>query len=101
MTVVLINRARRMKVLTLAHETYCATLGSCACTVTGARTKQRIPRSLTLASGTRSTALPEAVLRVPDVMRAIAAGEIGVERVPVRPPAPSRRPERSRRSKAR
>lgn len=94
MTVILINRARRMKVFTLAHATYCKALGSCMCTVVDARTGRRLPLSLTLASGNRSAELPEAVLQLADIVRAVASGELGVERVLPRPKPKTPRAER-------
>ena len=85
MTVILINRARRMKVFTLAHASYCAALGSCDCAVVDRRSGRRVARSLTLAAGARSAELPEAVLKLPDIVRAVASGELGVERIVPRP----------------
>lgn len=87
MTVILINRARRMKVFTLAHATYCEALGSCGCTVVDRRSGRRVAQSLTLAAGGRSPGLPEAVLKLGDVIRAVASGELGVERIAPKPRA--------------
>lgn len=95
MTVILINRARRMKVLTLAHAAYCAALGSCDCTVVDRRSGRRVPKSLTLAAGARSAELPEAVLQLPDVVRAVASGELGVERIAPKPRPKTTASERS------
>ena len=81
MTVILINRARRMKVFTLAHATYCQAVGSCGCTLVDARTGRRVAQSLTLPAGGRSAQLPEAILQIGDVVRAVVSGELGVERV--------------------
>ncbi len=95
MTVILINRARRMKVFTLAHAAYCAALGSCDCTVVNKRSGRRLAKSLTLAAGFRSAELPETVLHLPDVVRAVASGELGVERIAPRPKPKTTRAERS------
>ena len=95
MTVILINRARRMKVFTLAHATYCEGMGSCGCTVVDRRTGRRVAQSLTLAAGARSTELPEAVLKLGDVIRAVASGELGVERIAPKPKPRHSKTERS------
>jgi hypothetical protein len=94
-TVILINRARRIKVFTLAHATYCAALGSCDCTVVDRRSGRRLPKSLTLPAGARSAELPAAVLQLPDVVRAVASGELGVERIAPKPMPKTTRTERS------
>lgn len=95
MTVILINRARRMKVFTLVHATYCKALGSCGCTVVDPRTGRRVAQSLTLVSGARSAELPDAVLQLADIVRAVALGELGVERVLPKPKPKTTRTERS------
>ncbi|MBK8009797.1 MAG: hypothetical protein IPK13_00465 [Deltaproteobacteria bacterium] len=94
MTVILINRARRMKLFTLAHATYCEVLGSCGCTVVDRRTRRRVAQSLTLAAGARSSELPEAVLKLGDVIRAVASGDLGVERVAPKPKPRASKTER-------
>lgn len=81
MIVTLINRAPRMKVFILAHATYCQARGACGCTVVDPRTGRRVAQSLTLPAGMRSAELPDVVLRVTDVARALASGEVGVERI--------------------
>jgi hypothetical protein len=95
MTVVLINRTRRMKVFTLGHDTYCKAVGSCSCTVADARSGRHVAASLTLAAGLRSPELPDAVLRVPDIARAVGAGELAVERVVQKPTVALPKPERA------
>ena len=77
MTITLINATRRMKILNLPHETYCAALGACACVEVGGR---RLASSLTLAAGTSTPDLDDAVLWLPDVARDIRAGELRVRR---------------------
>ena len=95
MTAILINRARRMKVFTLAHATYCEALGTCGCTVVDKRSGRRVAQSLTLAAGARSPELPEAALKLGDVIRAVATGELGVERVAPKPKPRASKTERS------
>ena len=102
MTVTLINATRRMKVINLPHDSYCAALETCACTAhNGAGPLASV---LTLAAGASTTGLDEAVLLVPDVARDVRAGELRVRRE-VPPPKPSSRsrkaPRRSGRKKAR
>lgn len=107
MTVSLTNTSSRCQVFVLAHETYCKALGECACEVEQGRAPRRTPRSLTLATGVTSSALDDAVLAVPDVVRAIRRGELAVKRhvaEPTRPahsttpttPTPTSAPEASR-----
>ena len=78
MTLTLINATRRMKVVNLPHDVYCAALGTCACTEVARG--RRIAASLTLPAGSTTTGLDEAVLRVPDVARDVRAGELRVRR---------------------
>ena len=80
MTVSLTNTSNRCQVFVLAHETYCKALGECACDVEQGRAPRRTPRSLTLATGVTSPALDDAVLAVPDVVRAVRRGELAVKR---------------------
>jgi hypothetical protein len=68
----------------LPHETYCKALGECRCDVEHGRHARRTARSLTIASGVTSPALDDAVLALPDVVRAMKRGELVVTRhVPV------------------
>jgi hypothetical protein len=87
-TVVLTNTSRRCQVFVLSHETYCRARGECACILEEGRKARRTATSLTLASGHSSPQLDDAVLVVPDVVRAIRRGEILVERQVVELPRP-------------
>lgn len=89
MSVTLTNTSRRLKVITLAHETYCEVRGQCACAITPGRTPRRLAASITLPAGSASAELDDAVLRLPDIMRAVRAGELRVAHVTH--PADSRR----------
>ena len=86
MTVSLTNTSRRCLVFVLAHETYCQALGECRCDVEQGRRARRMARSLTLASGVTSPGLDDAVLTIPEVVRAVKRGDLSVKRhVPERP----------------
>ena len=50
MTVSLTNTSNRCQVFVLAHETYCKTLGQCACDLEQGRASRRTPRSTTPCS---------------------------------------------------
>lgn len=89
MTVTLINASRRMKVVNLPHDVYCAALGRCACVEIGRG--RRVASSLTLPAGSATGGLDEAVLRVPDIARDVRAGELRVRRE-ASPPARAREP---------
>ena len=80
MTVSLTNTSGRCLVFVLAHETYCQALGDCRCEVEQGRRARRTAKSLTLASGLTSPALDDAVLSIPDVVRAVKRGELTVKR---------------------
>jgi hypothetical protein len=85
-TVSLTNTSGRCLVFVLAHETYCQALGDCRCEVEQGRRARRTATSLTLASGVTSPALDDAVLTIPDVVRAVKRGDLSVKRhVPERP----------------
>ncbi len=115
MTVSLTNTSNRCQVFVLAHETYCKALGECACDVEQGRSARRTPRSLTLATGVTSTELDDALLSVPDVVRAVRRGELAVKRhvaeasrpalpmtpTPTSPPEVSRPPDVTRAKKKR
>jgi hypothetical protein len=79
-TVSITNTSGRCQVFVLAHETYCRALGECACDVEQGRAPRRTPRSLTLATGLTSPELDDAVLAVPEVVRAARRGELAVKR---------------------
>ena len=93
MTITLINTSRRIAVISLRHDIYCKALGTCVCTETKGK---RHARTVTIPAGESVTDLDEAVLALPDVIRAVRAGELRVQR---RAPAPktktnSRKPTR-------
>ena len=79
MTVTITNKTRRMKVFDLPHETYCAALGECACQKID-KPEQRIASSLTIPAGQQKEHLPDAVLAVAKVERAVRTGELKVRR---------------------
>ena len=86
MTVSLTNTSGRCLVFVLAHETYCQALGGCRCDIEQGRRARRTAKSLTLASEVTSPALDDAVLTIPDVVRAVNRGDLSVKRhVPERP----------------
>ena len=80
MTVSLTNTSGRCLVFVLAHETYCKALGECRCDVEEGRRARRTAKSLTLASDVTSPALDDAVLTIPDVVRAVKRGDLAVKR---------------------
>ncbi len=86
MTVSLTNTSGRCLVFVLAHETYCKALGECRCDVEEGRRARRTAKSLTLASDVTSPALDDAVLTIPEIVRAVKRGDLTVKRhVPERP----------------
>lgn len=80
MTITLINTTKRMKVINLPHDIYCAAAGKCACTAAAGRDGRRIGSSLTLPAGSITPGLDEAVLLEPEVARDVRAGELRVRR---------------------
>lgn len=104
MPVGLHNRERRMQVFNLPHELYCTASGQCGCReqrvttveedpMTGDRRPRsqvrRLAASLTLLAREKREGLPEAVLKIPEVKRAVDAGQLRVL-TPERPaPAPA------------
>ena len=94
MSITLTNRSRRMRVFVLPHDSYCETRGDCSCTKIGGR---RLATSLTLPAGSVTPDLDEAVLAVPDIILAAAAGELRVRRQipPAKPKSRSRSSSRS------
>ena len=80
MTVSLTNTSGRCLVFVLAHETYCKALGECRCDIEPGRRARRTARSLTLATDVTSPALDDAVLTIPDVVRAVKRGDVSVKR---------------------
>ena len=83
MNVILINRTQRMKVFALPHDIYCEAQGRCGCGFDEQRGEAMVAPSVALLGGARSPELPAAVLRVPDVLRSMTAGELGIDRVAV------------------
>lgn len=75
MSVTLENSSGRMLVFVLDHETYCSARQKCACDDRGSR-KPRVPCSLTLPAGSRTSGVDEAVLGVGAIRRAIRAGSV-------------------------
>ena len=80
MTVSLTNTSGRCLVFVLAHEAYCQALGECRCEIEHGRRARRMARSLTLASEVTSPALDDAVLTIPEVVRAVKRGDLSVKR---------------------
>ena len=76
MSISLTNTSRRCLVFVLTHDAFCVASGRCRCAV-GAR---RVPTSLTLAAGATVDELDEAVLAVPEVIRAIRDGALAANR---------------------
>lgn len=89
MTVSLTNTSARCLVFVLAHETYCQALGDCRCEVEQGRRARRTAKSLTLASGVTSPALDDAVLTIPEVVRAVRRGDLSVKRHALELPKPA------------
>jgi len=87
-TISLTNTSGRCLVFVLAHETYCEALGECACNVEQGRRARRTAKSLTLASGVTSPTLDDAVLAIPELVRAVKRGELAVKRHVPEPPRP-------------
>lgn len=92
MTVSLTNTSGRCLVFVLAHETYCQALGDCRCEVEQGRRARRTAKSLTLASGLTSPALDDAVLTIPEVVRAVKRGDLSVKRHVPKPVVVATRP---------
>ena len=82
-----------MVTFVLEHEPYCVALGRCACTEVLGRSPRRLPRALTLPAGLPVMNLPEAVLALPVVARAVRAGQVAVAPMPP-PHAEASRPQR-------
>ena len=80
MTVMLKNTAGRMKVFNLPHDPFCLRAGTCACAELPGRPPRRLASSLTLPAGAEASGLPDAVLELPEVARAVRAGELRVRR---------------------
>ncbi len=93
MSITLINATRRMTVINLVHDIYCEALATCVCTVTKGK---RHARAVTIPAGESVSDLHEVMLTIPEVIRAVRAGDLRVRR---QAPAPkpktnSRKPSR-------
>ncbi len=80
MTVALSNITGRMRIFVLPHETYCEALGRCACGTTEGLKPRRMPTSITLPAESTTTGFEDAVLLVPEIAKAIRAGDLLVRR---------------------
>lgn len=93
MAIALRNTERRMQVFNLRHDLYCEAAGRCGCAeqtvttvdenpMTGERrprsVKRKVPGALTLLALETQQGLHEAVLKVPEVKRAVDAGSLRV-----------------------
>lgn len=101
MPVTLESRVRRMQVFTLAHDIYCRATCACAELVVfvadenpglqrGARrVTKRVPGSLTLLAFEHRANLPNRILEVPDVQKAIGRGDVRIRAHTPEPAAPA------------
>ena len=98
MTITLTNASRRITVINLIHDIYCEARGTCVCTLQGGK---RHARAVTIPAGESVADLDEAVLTLPDVIRAVRAGDLRVRRQapPPKPKTNSRKPKQSSRRK--
>lgn len=87
MTVALISTVRRLAVFVLAHAAYCAALGRCACS--RRRDGTLLAGALTIPARARVPNLPDAVLAVPAIARAVREGALRIEHSPVPEPSPA------------
>ncbi len=78
MSVTLSNQAKRMQVFILPHAQYCEMAGKCSCTTL--RSGVRLSGALTIPVGGVVTELPDAILNVPSVAKAMAEAWIKAER---------------------
>jgi len=93
MAIALRNTQRRMQVFNLRHDLYCEASGRCGCTertvttveenpMTGERRprpqRRKVPGALTLLALETQHGLHEAVLKLPEVKRAVGAGSLRV-----------------------
>ncbi len=95
MTITLINTIRRIAVISLRHDIYCKALGTCVCSETKGK---RHARAVTIPAGESVSDFEEAVLTLPDVIRAVRAGELRVRRQPPAPKPETNSRKRTRRS---
>ena len=94
MTVSITNTSGRCQAFVLTHEHYCQALGDCVCDRSGGREARLIPRSITLAAGVTIPAVADALMQVPEVIRAIKRGELVVTRNAPTPKPNSPKPKR-------
>lgn len=87
MTIVLTNTTRRVRVVLLPHDIFCARAGRCACTKR--RDGVRLPAALTLPARESVDRLDEALLALPEVLAAVRAGDLRVTTEPAPEPAPA------------
>lgn len=80
--IALTNKSGRMLTFVLEHAPYCVALGRCACTEVLGRSPRRLPGALTLPAGLPVMNLPEALLALPAVARAVRAGQVAVAPMP-------------------
>ncbi|HEU4406548.1 MAG TPA: hypothetical protein VFS43_14880 [Polyangiaceae bacterium] len=80
--IALTNKSGRMLTFVLEHAPYCVALGRCACTEVLGRNPRRLPGALTLPAGVPVMNLPEALLALPAVARAVRAGQVAVAQMP-------------------
>lgn len=76
MSISLTNTSRRCLAFVLAHDVFCVAQSRCRC-APGARP---VPTSLTVATGEAVDGLDDAVLAVPEVIRAIRDGALAANR---------------------
>ena len=99
------NRSGRMLVFVLDHDSFCSALGRCECRVERlGRRRLRVARSLSIPAGAAAGDLPDALIAVPTVARALANGELAARRTASRPsaiaePAPAAEPRTAARKK--
>ena len=102
MPITLKNIERHIRAFNLPHDIYCAAVGKCCCQeqavttveenpLTGERKprsrKRKVPGSLTLLALEQRENLHEAVLKIPEVARAIANKRLRVVNARSAPPA--------------
>jgi hypothetical protein len=79
-TVSLVSTARRLAVFVLSHAEYCDALGRCVCA--RRRDGALLAGSLTVPGRARVPDVPDAVLAVPAIARAVREGALRVEHAP-------------------
>ena len=84
MSVTLTNLKPRLRAFLLPHADYCGAQLACACVPVPGRDARRVPSSLTLPADASVAGLSDAVLAVPEIARAVRAGELRAMREPPR-----------------